>query len=51
MVVSILCRHDGRVHNIRQYYMIECSSIVLLTHTVEPDASEVITEAWFYVAT
>jgi len=26
--------------------MIECSSTVLLTHTVEQDASEVISEAW-----
>jgi len=24
---------------------------MLLTHVVEPDASEVISEAWFYVAT
>ena len=32
--------------------MIECSStVVLLTHAVKPDASEVISEAWFYVAT
>ena len=31
--------------------MIECSSTVLLTHAVERDASEVISEAWFYVAT
>jgi len=31
--------------------MTECSSTVLLTHTVEPDASEVISEAWFYAAT
>jgi len=36
---------------IAKYYMIECSSTVLLTHAVEPDASEVISEAWFYVAT
>jgi len=33
--------------------MTECtrSSTMLLTHAVEPDASEVISEAWFYVAT
>jgi len=29
--------------------MIECSSTILLIHAVEPDASEVISEAWFYV--
>jgi len=29
--------------------MIECSSTVLLTHAVEPDASEVISEAWYVV--
>jgi len=31
--------------------MIDCSSTMLLTHAVQPDASEVISEAWFYVAT
>jgi len=36
---------------IAKYYMIQCTSTVLLTHTVEPDASVVISEAWFYVAT
>jgi len=40
---------------IAKYYMIERSSTVLLTDAVEPDASEVISEAiseaWFYVAT
>jgi len=36
---------------IAKYYTIECSSTVLLTDAVEPDASEVISEAWFYVAT
>ena len=35
---------------IAKYYMIECSSTVLLIHAVEPGASEVICEAWFYVA-
>jgi len=30
--------------------MIECCSTVLLTHAVESDASEVMSEAWFYVA-
>ena len=35
---------------IAKYYTIECSSTVLLTDT-EPDASEVISEAWFYAAT
>jgi len=29
--------------------MIECSSTILLIHAVEPDASEVMSEAWFYV--
>jgi len=31
--------------------MIECTSIVLLTDAVKPDASDVISEAWFYTAT
>jgi len=31
--------------------MTERSSTMLLTRAVEPDASEVISEAWFYVAT
>jgi len=31
--------------------MIEYSSTMLLIHTVEPDASEIISEACFYVAT
>ena len=34
---------------IAAYYMIECSSTVLLTHAAERDASEVISEAWFLV--
>jgi len=34
-----------------KYYMIDCSSSMLLTHAVQPDASEVISEACFYVAT
>ena len=31
--------------------MIERSSSALLTHAVKPDASDVISEAWFYVVT
>jgi len=31
--------------------MIDCSSSMLLTHAVQPDASDVISEARFYVAT
>jgi len=31
--------------------MIECTCTVLLTGAVKPDASDVIYEAWFYVAT
>jgi len=31
--------------------MIDCSSSTLLTQAVQPDASDVISEAWFYVAT
>jgi len=29
---------------------IECSSGGLFTHAVKPDASDVISEAWFYVS-
>jgi len=36
---------------IAKYYVIDCSSSMLLTHAVQPDASEVISEAWFYVVT
>jgi len=36
---------------IAKFYMIECSSTVLLTDAVEPHASDAISEAWFYVAT
>jgi len=34
-----------------QNIMIECTCTVLLTGAVKPDASDVISEAWFYVAT
>ena len=31
--------------------MLEHSSAALLTQAVKPDASDIISEAWFYVAT
>jgi len=39
------------VNVIAKYYMIECSSAGLFTRVVKLDASDVISEAWFYIAT
>jgi len=34
-----------------QNIMIECTSTMLLTNAVKPHASDIISEAWFYVTT
>jgi len=48
---SQFCGSINTVNVIAKYYMTECSSTVLLTHAVQPDAGDAISDIWFYVAT
>jgi len=50
-LLVIICGSKNTVNVTAEYYMIECTSTVLLTDAVKSDASDVISEAWFYVAT